>query len=174
MYCYDRVMKQGLGTQLRHLIELLDGAVAASYAEAGIDYRPRYTPVMRALAGNDALTVGDIAVAAGITQPAATQTVALMQKEGLVTTAPAPHDARQKLVALAPRGRELLPRLQRCWAATNAAAANLDAELSHPLSATLAEAIAALQNEPFGARIRAARARLDNVDNDTDQDKEAS
>ena len=42
-------MKPGLGTQLRHLLELLDGAVEEAYALAGMRYRPRYTPVMRAL-----------------------------------------------------------------------------------------------------------------------------
>ena len=156
---YYLFMKQGLGTQLRHLIELLDGAVAAAYEEEGIDYRPRYTPVMRALA-NGALSVGDIAAAAGITQPAATQTVALMRKHDLVDVAPSPTDARQKIVRLSKRGQALLPRLQRCWRATAAAAAGLDADLPHPLSDTLAHAIAALEQRPFGARIRAARASL--------------
>ena len=151
-------MKQGLGTQLRHLIELLDGAVAAAYDEEGIDYRPRYTPVMRALANGVACTVGEIAAMAGITQPAATQTVALMQKQGLVTTASSPTDARQKIVRLSERGQALLPRLQRCWSATGTAAASLDADLPHPLSETLAQAIAALEQRSFGARIRAARA----------------
>lgn len=159
-------MKQGLGTQLRHLIELLDGAVAASYEEAGIDYRPRYTPVMRALAEGER-TVGQIAEAAGITQPAATQTVALMQKEDLVATMPSPADARQKLVCLSSRGRALLPRLQQCWAATSAAAASLDADLPHPLSTTLAQAIEALQRQPFGARIRAARLKLSQQQEET-------
>ncbi|AVR95644.1 MarR family winged helix-turn-helix transcriptional regulator [Pseudoduganella armeniaca] len=165
-------MKQGLGTQLRHLIELLDGAVAASYEEAGIDYRPRYTPVMRALAQGGPRTVGQIAEAAGITQPAATQTVALMLKEELVATTPSATDARQKLVQLAPRGQALLPQLQRCWAATGAAAASLDADLTYPLSGLLAEAIEVLGRQPFGERIRAARERLEN---DTDNnDKEPS
>ena len=153
-------MKQGLGTQLRHLIELLDGAVAASYEEAGIDYRTRYTPVMRALAAGAPRTVGQIAEAAGITQPAATQTVALMLKEDLVSTMASPADARQKLVSLSRRGQALLPQLQQCWAATSAAAASLDADLPYPLSDTLAQAIAALEQHPFGARIRAARNRL--------------
>jgi DNA-binding MarR family transcriptional regulator len=153
-------MKQGLGTQLRHLIELLDGAVAAAYQEEGIDYRPRYTPVMRALANGAPCTVGQIAALAGITQPAATQTVALMQKHGLVTVAPSPLDARQKQVSLSAQGQALLPRLQRCWQATSAAAASLDADLPYPLSDTLAQAIAALEHHPFGARICAARARL--------------
>lgn len=152
-------MKQGLGTQLRHLIELLDGAVAASYEEAGIDYRPRFTPVMRALASGTPCTVGQIAGAAGITQPAATQTVALMLKEDLVATMPGT-DARQKLVQLSDRGRTLLPELQRCWAATAAAAASLDGDMPYPLSGALAQAIVALQHQSFGARIRAARLRL--------------
>ena len=153
-------MKQGLGTQLRHLIELLDGSVAAAYADEGIDYRPRYTPVMRALANGAPCTVGQIAALAGITQPAATQTVALMQKHGLVTVAPAPRDARQKQVVLSEHGKALLPRLQRCWQATGAAAASLDADLPYPLSDALAQAIAALEQRPFGARIRAALARV--------------
>lgn len=166
-------MRQGLGTQLRHLIELLDGAVAASYQAAGIDYRPRYTPVMRALAPGAPRTVGEIAQAAGITQPAATQTVALMLKEGLVETTASPTDARRKLVQLAPHGQALLPQLQRCWAATGAAAASLDADLAYPLSALLAQAIEVLDRQPFGERIRVARARLgdkgnDNNDNNND------
>ncbi len=154
-------MKQGLGTQLRHLIELLDGAVEAAYVEAGLNYRPRYTPVMRALANTEALTIGEIAAQAGITQPAATQTVAVMVKEGLLVTSAGKQDGRQKMVRLSEAGREMLPRLQQCWQATAAAAASLDAQLPYPLSRTLADAIEALQAESFGARIRAARAGLD-------------
>ncbi|MBW8899526.1 MAG: CPBP family intramembrane metalloprotease [Massilia sp.] len=78
-------MNRGLGTQLRHLIELLDGDVAQAYVEAGLDYLPRYTPVMRVLAAQQAATIGQIAQAAGITQPAATQTVARMKEVGLIT-----------------------------------------------------------------------------------------
>lgn len=153
-------MKQGLGTQLRHLIDLLDGDVAQQYKDAGLDYRPRYTPVMRALQALGAASIGQIAEAAGITQPAATQTVGLMKKEGLVTVEPGA-DGRQRFVTLSTQGRELLPALEGCWAATRAAADDLDAQLATPLSRCLAEAIAALQDKPFHTRIREARARLD-------------
>lgn len=153
-------MRQGLGTQLRHLIDLLDGAVAAAYEEAGIDYRPRYTPVMRALEGGTPHTIGQIAEAAGITQPAATQTVALMMKEGLLAASPGEHDARQKVIRLSARGLRLLPQLRLCWQATRVAADSLDADLPHALSDTLAAAIDALQTQPFGERIRKARAAI--------------
>ncbi|KFI07337.1 MarR family winged helix-turn-helix transcriptional regulator [Massilia sp. BSC265] len=154
-------MKQGLGTQLRHLIELLDGAVGQSYVEAGLAYRPRYTPVMRALLASAPLTIGEIAARAGITQPAATQTVALMIKEGLLVADAGKLDGRQKMISLSEAGRAMLPRLEGCWKATALAAASLDAQLPYPLSQVLAEAIDALKQESFGDRIRAARKEQD-------------
>lgn len=149
-------MRQGLGTQLRHLIDLLDGAVQQAYVDAGLDYRPRFTPLMRALAQQHSATIGALAALAGITQPAATQTVALMKTQGLVEIAADGQDGRQRLVRLSPQGRDLLPRLQACWQATQAAADSLDADLAAPLSACLAQAIAVLSQKSFGERIRDA------------------
>jgi DNA-binding MarR family transcriptional regulator len=149
-------MKQGLGTQLRHLIELLDGAVQQAYADAGLDYRPRYTPVMRVLAQQQSATIGQLAELAGITQPAVTQTVALMKKEGLLLVAASGEDGRQRVVRLSRQGEALLPRLEACWQATRRAADSLDAELEFPLSECLAQAIAVLGQRSFGDRIRDA------------------
>jgi len=153
-------MKPGLGTQLRHLLELLDGAVEDAYALAGMHYRPRYTPVMRALIALEPSTIGQIAESAKITQPAATQTVALMIKEGLLVSESGPADGRQRLIRLSPRGRAILPRLRECWKATQMAADSLDASLPRPLSQSLDEAIAALDVESFGNRIAKARLKL--------------
>ena len=149
-------MKRGLGTQLRHLIELLDGAVEQSYIDAGLNYRPRYTPVMRALLNQEPLTIGDIATSAGITQPAATQTVGLMVKEGLLTVVASAHDGRQKMVWLSEAGRQMAPRIRQCWQATASAADSIDAQMPYPLSQALADAIAVLEQQSFGERIRAA------------------
>ena len=150
-------MRRGLGTQLRHLLERLDGAVSDSYEEAGLDYRPRYTPVMRALIELDPSTIGQIAEMAGISQPAATQTVSLMIKDGLVSAQPGKTDARQRMIRLTAKGRNLLPQLQACWQATTAAGDTLDAELPTPLSRVIEHAITALEAKPFGQRIREAR-----------------
>jgi DNA-binding MarR family transcriptional regulator len=155
-------MKATHGTQLRHLIELLDGAVGAAYEEAGLDYRPRYTPVMRALLASEPLTIGFIAEAAGITQPAATQTVALMIKDGLVSAEAGATDGRHKMIRLTSKGKHMVAALQQCWQATAIASASLEAELPFPLSQVLDSAIAALAAKPFGARIRDARAQLIN------------
>lgn len=153
-------MKPTHGTQLRHLIELLDGAVEDAYTAAGLTYRPRYTPIMRSLMGKEPATLGAIAEAAGITQPAATQTVALMVKDGLVSVEAAPHDARQKLIRLTQQGHDLVPVLKQCWQATAIAAASLEADLPYPLGKVLDSAIQALAAKPFGERIREAREQL--------------
>jgi DNA-binding MarR family transcriptional regulator len=156
-----RIMKQGLGTQLRHLIELLDGAVEEAYATAKLsDYRPRFTPVMRVLSTRQQVTIGDIAELAGITQPAATQTVALMQRKGLLEIEAGAQDARQRMVSLSANGKALLPRVAECWLATKLAADSLDAELDVPLSHCLAQAIEALAQRTFGERIQSARVEL--------------
>lgn len=158
-------MTTGLGTQLRHLIDLLDGAVGAAYAEAGLDYRPRFTPVMKALAAEAPCTVGRMAQIAGITQPAATQTLALMQGLDLIepVAGPGAVDARQKFYQLSAQGCNLLPQLEQCWGATTAAAKRLDSELAYPLSTLLAQAIEALEAKPYLQRIRAARVAQDKV-----------
>lgn len=153
-------MKQTHGTQLRHLIELLDGAVSAAYEEAGIAWRPRYTPVVRALMEREPLTIGQIAEVAGITQPAATQTIALMTREGLVAMEPGATDGRQKMVQLTAQARSLLPELVRCWKATAMASQSLEKDLEYPLSQTLAGAISALERKPMVSRIQQARAEL--------------
>jgi hypothetical protein len=68
---------------LLHLIELLDGTPAI-VCGASLEYRPCYTPVMRALAQQHSGTLVPLAELAGVTKLAATQILALMKKEGLV------------------------------------------------------------------------------------------
>ncbi|WP_245879492.1 MarR family transcriptional regulator [Xanthomonas pisi] len=95
----------------------------------------------------------------GITHSAASQTVAQMAKHRLVALKPGA-DARERIVVLSARTKQMIPALQRQWAATTAAAAQLDMELSVPLSAVLAEAIAALNQRSFATRICAAATAL--------------
>lgn len=147
-----------LGTLLRHLLEKLDGAVEESYTQAGLDYRPRYTPIVRALLASGPASIRAISRNAGITHSAVSQTVAQMIERGLVRFESS-GDARERIVALTPAGNAMVPQLQKHWQATNSAAEMLDAELSMPLSDLLREAIEALDRKPFARRIGAAAAK---------------
>ena len=103
------------------------------------------------------LTIGAIALAAGITQPAATQTVALMIKDGLVRAESSATDGRQRLISLTADGKKMVVALTQFWQATAMAASSLEDDMKHPLAEVLASAIEALGHKSFGTRIREAR-----------------
>jgi DNA-binding MarR family transcriptional regulator len=146
-----------VGTLLRHVLELLDGDVAKVYEEQDLaEYRPRFSPVVRALLSEGPLAVRDLAAAVGVTHSAASQTAAQMARAGLVTHTPDPRDARRRLIELTPKAHALLPLIKAEWDATTAAMAELDAELSMPLAELLTEVADAVRRRPFRERIAAA------------------
>jgi DNA-binding MarR family transcriptional regulator len=149
-----------VGTLLRHILELLEGDVAQVYRDQCLaEYRPRFSPVVRALLAEGPLPVRDLAETIGVTHSAASQTAAQMARAGLVTHTPDPKDARRRLVALTPKARALLPQINAEWEATLAAMADLDAELSMPLAQLLTEVAEAVHTRPFRDRIEAALQR---------------
>ena len=149
----------GLGTRLRHVLELLDGDVAQVYADLGLsDYRPRFSPVVRALVMLGPSSIRDLARAIGVTHSAASQTVAQMSRCDLVALEPGA-DARQRIVRLTDRARSLQPVIDAEWAATGAAVEAMDAELPVPLGEMLAAILRAVERRPLRQRIGdAARA----------------
>ena len=146
-------MDGAIGTRLRHVLELLDGDVAKVYLELGLpEYRPRFSPIVRTIIAEGPLSIRDLATAVGVTHSAASQTVAQMQRAGFVTLRPG-SDARQRIVHLTDKMRELLPTIEAEWKATTAATSELDAELSVPLGQVLAEVVAAVSRRSFQERI---------------------
>jgi DNA-binding MarR family transcriptional regulator len=142
-----------LGTRLSLLLDHIDSALASMYEDLGLPgFRPRYTPVVRVIAARGGCSIRDIADAIGVTHSAASQTVAKMARDGLVTIGPG-RDGRTRLVTLTTRARSLLPTLEAEYAATTAAAVELEAELSTPLSDLLDEVFAALERRPMRQRI---------------------
>ena len=145
---------------MRHVLELLDGDVARVYADLGVpDYRPRYSPVVRALTELGPLSIRDLAGAVGVTHSAASQTAAQMARHGLLTLE-AGTDARQRIARLTDRAHAILPLIEAEWAATSAAAAELEAELPAALTDVLIQAERAVLARPMRTRIAAAARAL--------------
>jgi DNA-binding MarR family transcriptional regulator len=148
-------MEGAIGTRLRHVLELLDGDVAKVYGELGLaEYRPRFSPIVRTLVADGPLSIRDLAAAVGVTHSAASQTVSQLVRSGFASLESGT-DARQRIVHLTPKTRDLLPTIEAEWQATTAAMAELDAELSAPLSVILTELTTALQSRPLRNRIAA-------------------
>jgi len=143
----------GLGTQLRHVLDLMEADVAGVLADLGLpDYRPRFSPIVRALVALGPMPIRELARAISVTHSAASQTVAEMNKRGFVTLVPG-QDARQRVVHLADRTMKALPLIQAEWEATRSAAEQLDSELPFPLSELVPAIASALERKPFRQRI---------------------
>lgn len=138
---------------LRHVLELTESDVSAFLEDIGLeDYRPRFTPVVRAIVARGPLSIRDLAVEVGVTHSAASQTVAQMARRDLVSLEPGA-DARQRIVSLTEKTQRLMPTLEAEWAATTAAAERLEAELPYPLREVLAAAVEALERKSLRERI---------------------
>lgn len=145
-----------LGSLLRALLERLDPAVERAYRARGLDYRPRFTPVIRALARERSLRIKDIAQAQGLSHSAVSQTVTALVEQGWVT-ATLGKDGRERWLHLTPKARSALPLLEAQWRDTAAAAESLSRDLGLPLEEILRRALETLERVPFEARIDQAR-----------------
>jgi DNA-binding MarR family transcriptional regulator len=154
------VTTPGLGPRLRVLLEEMDADVGVALADLGLrDYRTRYSAVIRLVERAGPSTIRDVADELQVTHSAASQTVAEMERRGLVTLRPGA-DARQRRVELTEESRRLLPAIDAEWTATDAASAALDAELPYPLSTLIDDLAAALKRRRFRDRIADAAAAL--------------
>src|SRR5690349_4054130 len=144
---------------MRHVLELLDGDVARVYADLGVpDYRPRYSPGLRPLTELGPLSIRDLAAPVGAPHSAASPAAAPTARRGLLTLA-AGTDALQRIARLTHRARALLPLCEAEWAATSAAAAELETGLPAALTEVLLQAERAVLSRPMRTRIAdAARA----------------
>jgi DNA-binding MarR family transcriptional regulator len=148
----------GLGELLRYVGELIEQGADAQYRALSIHYRARYTPVLRALHAG-AQTVTDITGRTRLTQGAISQTVALLEADGLVSRH-ALGDGRKSGIQLTAAGSALVGRLERHWVATFAAIERLEEEIGYPVRQVLVAAAEALEREDFSARVTAARTEL--------------
>jgi DNA-binding MarR family transcriptional regulator len=143
----------GLGTLLRHVLDEMDGDLATVLSDLGMPgYRPRFSPVVRALIMLGPVPIGDIARAIGVTHSAASQTVAQMAQRGFVALRPG-EDARQRVVHLTAKARGMLPKIEAEWEATASAAAEMDAELPFPLAELVPAIARALERRSFRQRM---------------------
>lgn len=145
-----------LGTLLRHLIEQLDGAVADAYSLNAPGYRPRFTPVVRALLKEGPSPIKAIAASTGVSHSAISQTVSEMVRVQLVAPREG-SDHRERIVDLTTKARQLIPILETQWDCTERAARTIDADIGLPLAEVVRSAIAALDIKPFADRIAEAQ-----------------
>lgn len=149
----DPTASPGRWHALHTLLADMDSQIESLYAERGIrGVRPRFAYPLIRLAHTGPLTIRELADSLDRSHSAMSQTITAMRREGLVDTEPGA-DARTRRVTLTDRSRALVPFLEAEWRATEAAVAELDDEVSHPLSAVVTELERALERRPMRDRI---------------------
>lgn len=141
----------GLGELLRYVNELVEHGAEQHYKQMGLDYRARFTPVLRALQAG-ASTVTQITAHSHLTQGAISQTVGQMQSEGLINRQRL-EDARMSRIELTAHGQQLIARLDQHWATTFEVIEALEQEIGHPLCQVLEQAARALERKGFAQRL---------------------
>ena len=135
------------------LFRSMDSDIARIYADRDVTgITPRHALPLIRLAHSGPMTIRQMSSTLGVTHSAASQTVSALRAAGYVRTKPGA-DARTRTIGLTPRGRALIPLLEAEWRATEAAIAELEAEIPYPLSRVARDLEDALSRRPFHARV---------------------
>jgi DNA-binding MarR family transcriptional regulator len=138
---------------LRLLQAAMDAEIARVYAEAQIrGLKPSYVMELLRLRARGPMTITELARSVQLTHSAASQKVAAMRAAGWVRTT-AGSDARSKKVTLTAKARRVTGRLAAEWRATEAAIADIEAEIPYPLSRVVTDIEETLQRKSFHNRI---------------------
>ncbi|MET0866102.1 MAG: MarR family transcriptional regulator [Nakamurella sp.] len=138
---------------MRLLLNEMDDDIGRLYEERGVEgVRPRFSMTLIKLRHLGPMTIRQLAVAVEVTHSAMSQTITAMRGAGLVESTTGT-DARTRTISLTVKGRELVPFLEDEWRATEAALAELEAEIPYPLTQVIRDMAAALQHRSFHDRI---------------------
>jgi DNA-binding MarR family transcriptional regulator len=131
----------------------MDADIARIYAQGHIEgLKPAWVLELLRLHARGPMTIAELARSVARTHSAESQKVAAMREAGWVRTVPGT-DARSKRVTLTRKARRAVAAMAAEWRATEAAAAEIEAEIPYPLSRVVTDITAALARKSFHDRI---------------------
>lgn len=128
---HDWLRELGLvafGSRMRRISEALVADVVTVYDRLGVNFNPKWFPLVTLLREKGPLGVVETAAALGLTHPAVSQFARELSQANLLVTLPDPGDERRRLLALSPQGLALCQELDPLWQAVRTAVASLQAD----------------------------------------------
>jgi DNA-binding MarR family transcriptional regulator len=120
-----------LGSRLKRLAEQMQRDVMRVAHQAGILIQPGQYPVLVILEEHGPMTIGALAQAMQMSQPAITKSAGKLEEVGLVTITRGGPDRRQSTVALSPTGQKALDQSKsQVWPSVEAAVREVIDDLS--------------------------------------------
>ena len=104
-----------LSTRLQRLSEQLRKDGALFYKSYGIDFEPKWFPVIYTLHHKEVLSVVEIANEIGYTHPSTISLLKELEKQKLIRSKKDKVDERKRLILLTPKGQELIVKMKPVW-----------------------------------------------------------
>lgn len=104
-----------LSTRLQRLSEQLRKDGALVYKEFGIDFEPKWFPVIFTLHRKHTLSVVEIANEIGYTHPSTISLLKELERQQMIISKKDKTDERKRLIELAPKGIELIEKMKPVW-----------------------------------------------------------
>lgn len=104
-----------IATRLQRLSERLRQEGSMVYKANGIDFEPKWFPIIYTLYHRPLLSVVELATEIGYTHPSTINLLKELEKEKLIFSKKDIHDDRKRLVQLSEKGAALVKQLQPVW-----------------------------------------------------------
>lgn len=104
-----------LSTRLQRLSEQLRKDGALLYKEFGIDFEPKWFPVIFTLHHKKILSVVEIANEIGYSHPSTISLLKELEKQKIIISKKDKSDERKRLIELSPKGLDLIEKMQPVW-----------------------------------------------------------
>ncbi|GAB3358880.1 hypothetical protein GCM10027566_24030 [Arachidicoccus ginsenosidivorans] len=104
-----------LSTRLQRLSEQLRKEGAMIYKAYGIDFEPKWFPVILTLCNHQNLSVVEIANEIGYTHPSTITLLKELEKQSLIQSSKDKTDERKRLLHLTTKGHALVERMKPVW-----------------------------------------------------------
>jgi DNA-binding MarR family transcriptional regulator len=145
-----------IATRLMRLSELFRKDGHLVYKEYGIDFEPKWFPVIYALYYKQPLSVVELAMEIGYTHPSTISLLKELEKQKLVRSQKDRSDERKRIIRLTEKGQELVVQMQPVWQVFRAAFAEL-LDTPHNLMQAIVEVEANFREKSLLQRTRQYR-----------------
>lgn len=143
-----------LATRLQRLSDQFRKDGVQIYKAQGIDFEPKWFPVIYTLYHKPGLGVVELAAEIGYAHPSTIILLKELEKEKLIKSSKDKHDERKRLLHLTEKGQQLIGRMQPTWKAMTAATAELT-DTENNLLKAIEEVEAKFEEKSFLARAKA-------------------
>ncbi|KFF23476.1 MarR family winged helix-turn-helix transcriptional regulator [Chryseobacterium vrystaatense] len=140
-----------ISTRLQRLSEQLRKDGAMIYKSFGIDFEPKWFPVIFTLHHKKMLSVVEIANEIGYTHPSTISLLKELEKQKLIQSKKDKQDERRRLIILSPKGIELIEKMKPVWELVSKVLGEIADNQNHLLSA-INEAEAKIAEQSFYQR----------------------